>query len=224
MRLPCSLAVLLSVATTAAADDRLTVHLFQYGSANTPEKKSAFLDFKDLMADKMPRLASELLDAGDLASVSGLKLELVPSTQGDGLATTSERIPSLEDRRIYWRDTGALALLTGRVTQEPGQPFAIRSTVFWGELGSLAGRESIDLELPFTSTTYDTTNDSHSVAFLYSLAIEIGEDCSKRGDAFFLLSQAQLRADAVMADAPVLGEELRLLVDAAAADLESRCA
>jgi len=96
--------------------------------------------------------------------------------------------------------------------------------VFWGELGGLAGRESIDLELPFTSTTYDTTNDSHSVAVLYSLAIEIGEDCSSRGDAFFLLNQAQLRADAVMADAPALGEELRLLVDTAAADLESRCA
>lgn len=222
MRLPLGLAIVCLFASVASADDRLIVHLFQYGSANSPEKKSAFLDFQDLMAEKLPRLASELEDAGGVATVSGLRLLPVPSTEGDGLATTSERIPSLEDRRIYWRDTGALALLTGRVTSE--QPFAIRSTVFWGELGGLAGRESIDLELPFNSTTYDTTNDSHSVAVLYSLAIEVGDDCANRADAFFLLSQAQLRADAVMVDAPALGGELRLLVDSAAADLESRCA
>lgn len=224
MRLPGLLtltaAALLSSSTVYAAE-RSTVHLFQYGGANAPEKQVAFLDFRDLMEEKLPRLSRELLQERMLTSAG--KLSLVPVLEGERLARPSERIASHDARRAYWRETGALALLTGRVKTTADRMLAIKTTFFWGDLED-GGATAIDLELPFSSTVFDTTNDSHSVAILYALAASIGKSCARAPDAFFLFAQAQTRAVAVTADAPHLGEDLQKRVSDAAMDLERRCA
>lgn len=225
MRLSLCLILALIVAGPAAgrAQERTDVHLFQYGSANAPDAQAAFLDFLDLMGEKLPRLASELQLERDIREVGRLAVVPVLSDDGNRLARPSERVPSLDGRRRYWRETGALALLTGRVTRVDGDGLAIRSTFFWGELGGPDVGETIDLDLPFSSAAYDTTNDSHSVAVLYSLAMTFARDCDARADAFFLLSNAQLRAEAVAADAPALGGRLLAIVTGAAEELRQRC-
>lgn len=228
MRLPILIVALfalpvMAAPVMAAAEGRTSVHLFKYGSTNSSEARIAFLDFRDLMTEKLPRLASELLSSQEIPEVAELALQPVTASDGNGLAHPSERIPSLADRRTYWRRTGALALLTGRVKNAQGDSLSVHSTFFLGELGRVHETEAIDVELPFTAATYDTTNDSHSVAVLYALAMDIANDCAKQSDVFFLLSQAKLRADAVAEDDPSLGQDLVQIVHTALDDAQNTC-
>jgi hypothetical protein len=203
------------------AAERTELHLFQYGFTNTEELRTAFLDFRDLLGEKMPRLAVEL-DL-NIASSAVARLALKPiGGDGGGLESVGERLASLEARRRYWRETGALGVLTGRVRQVDGTPH-VHTAFFWGELRGPYQHEVIDLELPVTGETYDSTNDSHSVATLYALAHELGADCGTRAGAFYLLSEAQKRANAVSADDPELGGKLETLVDRAIKALRERC-
>ena len=223
MRLPVLLIALLSLPLTALAEGRSSVHLFQYGSTSAPEAQRAFEDFRELMVDKLPRLASELLSVQELAGLDELALLPVPGADGQGLARPSERIPSLAKRRDYWKATGALALLTGRVKRAGASDYVIRSSFFLGELGQAPGTEVIDVELPFTAAAYDTTQDSHSVAVLYAFAMDLARDCAKRAEVFFLLSQAALRSDAVAEDDPELGGALGEIVRAAQERVKTAC-
>ncbi len=209
--------------TSAVAEGRTNVHLFQYGSTNAPDTKIAFLDFQDLMSEKLPRLAAELLSERELSNVTNLALHPVMDADGEKLVRPVDRISSLDSKRNYWRETGALALLTGRVKQIGDAGLSIRSTFFLGELGQQQGAETIDLELPFSSATFDTTNDSHSVAILYALAIDISGNCAARADVYFLLSQAKLRADAITEEASDIGQKLAQTVQGALKDFSERC-
>ena len=168
MRLSLHLSLWLGCALAAAgpgfAQDRTGVHLFQYGSANSPETEIAFAEFMDLMVEKMPRLASELSAEREVGRLADLALVPVLTDDGGRLSRPIERIQTLNERWAYWRDTGALAILTGRVKRGTDDGLSIRSTFFWGDLGGPRARESIDLDLPFSGAVYDTTNDSHSVA------------------------------------------------------------
>ena len=74
-----------------------------------------------------------------------------------------------------------------------------------------------------TGDSFDTTEDSHSVATLYALAHYLGADCSASAAAFYLLSEAQKRANAVAADAPELLGDLETLVTRAIEALRNRC-
>ncbi|MEO1091115.1 MAG: hypothetical protein AAFX81_10805 [Pseudomonadota bacterium] len=235
MRLPALLMLLAALPASSWAQERSTVHLFQYGSTNAPASATAFLDFRDLMSEKLPRLASELLAdddrAGGLTNLDALALQPVQADGGDGLEPPSARIPNLQRRRQYWRDTGALALLTGRVKGSDPASLVIRSTFFLGELGQPTRRETLDVELPFTAAVYDTTNDSHSVVLLYALAMEaLGmtadgttADCNRQAHAYFLLSQASLRADSVATDDRDLGAALATIVQDALDAVKAAC-
>ncbi len=224
MRLPLLLSALLLLPLTAVAEGRTSVHLFQFGSTNAPEAQTAFLNFRDLMSEKLPNLASELLAMRKLTGFADLTLKPVTGPNGQGLARPSERIQSLAARRNYWYETGALALLTGRVKRTQENDLAIRSTFFLGDLGRAQGAETITVELPFTARTYDTTDDSHSVAVLYAFAMDLAADCTKRSEVFFLLTQAGLRADAVAKDDLDLGKALGQIVRTARKSVKEACA
>lgn len=227
MRLPVvTLILLVFLPFALLAQDRTSVHLFQYGSAND-EGARAFEDFRYVLGEKLPQLAGEILeDETELARLSGLdqlSLEPVANADGNGLELPSKRIPNLAERRRYWEVTGALALLTGRIKQRNAGELTIRSRFFLGALGKVLGHETMAVELPVTAESYETTNDSHSVAILTVLAMEIfhpaatnpNPDCANRSEVFYLLNQASLRADAVALENHALGESLGAMVSAA---------
>lgn len=215
-----SILILFSLISGAQGQERTKLHLFKYARTNTDTLKTAFLDFQDLLQEKMPRLASELVDRGDIQIPAVERLMLKPVVDDEGNLRRSPA--SLEARRKYWHETGALGVLTGYVKQEENAPY-IRTTFFWGGLHGPDADETIDLELPVTGDAFDTTDDSHSVATLYALAHEIGRECSQSATTFYLLSEADKRAKAVSNDAPELGSDLQEMVTQAIAALRDRC-
>ena len=213
------------LAGAATAAERAKVHLFQYGFTSSGPAKSAFEDFRYLLGEKLPRLASELQDEDGPEGIVKLAVKPVKAGDGQQLARPNDLIAGLDERRDYWRDTGALTLLTGTVRPSAdGEGLEIHSTLFLGEIGEALGRETIDIQLALTAKTFDTTNDSHSVAILYAYAGQIAPDCARQADTFALLSAAHLRAASVAEDNPALGLALTEKIDAALADVETRCA
>ncbi len=215
------IAALTACVPTGYTANRTQVHLFQYGRTHQPAFQTAFLDFQDMLRDKLPRLASEVQRTGSMAIVTELALHPILG-EGARLQTPDERAGSLAARRHYWTETGALSILTGKVLTKDSTPY-IATTYFWGELRGPYPEEMLDITLPVTEEQFNTTDDSHSVATLYALAHEIGKDCNNRANAVRLLSEAHKRAKAVAADAPELGTRLEALVEAAIKSLKERC-
>lgn len=224
MRLPCILSLLLLL--PAAPDgvwaaERTELHLFQYGRANSDRLKIAFLDFRDLLLEKMPKLAVEVQRESIIEPLDRLALKQIKLPDGS-LETADVKVGNVDKRRKYWLETGALGVLTGYVREDDGRPW-VHTSFFWGTLRGPWGTETIDLVLPVDGAAFDTTNDSHSVATLYALAQQIGEDCARDQDGFRLLSEAAKRAQAVTMDLYELGAKLQDLVHLAIEELKERC-
>lgn len=201
--------------------NRTQVHLFQYGRTHQPTLQTAFLDFQDMLRDKLPRLATEVQHTVSMDVIAELSLRRILG-EGAQLRSPDELAGSLAARRRYWAETGALSVLTGKVLTKDRKPY-IATTYFWGELRGPYPEEMLDITLPVTEEQFNTTYDSHSVATLYALAHEIGKDCDNRANAVRLLSEAHKRAQAVAADAPELGTRLEAIVEAAIVALKERC-
>jgi hypothetical protein len=218
------LLILFCALSQAQAQERTELHLFKYAGTDAENLKTAFLNFKDLMREQMPLLSSELVEelenrgGIDIPAVGRLMLKPIVDEQGNLRVSAG----SLDDRRRYWRETGALGVLTGKLQLKQDIP-TIRTFFRWGELHAPDANETITLELPVNGEAFDTTNDSHSVATLYALAHEIGRDCVQRASAFYLLSEADKRARAVAEDNVGMGTELQLMVSQAIAALRERC-
>jgi hypothetical protein len=222
MRLLIALLLLsIGILGPSMAKDRTELHLFRYGRTYSEDLRAAFLDFRDLMLEKLPRLAAELDPEVSIPAVAQLALRAIEG-EGECLESAGDRLASLEARRRYWLETGALALLTGHMQQLDGTPH-VHTVFYWGPLRGPYPKEMIDLKLPVTGDSFDTTEDSHSVATLYALAHYLGADCSASAAAFYLLSEAQKRANAVAADAPELLGDLETLVTRAIEALRNRC-
>lgn len=128
-------------------------------------------------------------------------------------------MPRLE----YWKQTGALGVLTGHVREQGNIPYAY-STFFWGELRGSYPNQMITLKLPLVGESFDNTSDSHSVAVLYALAQESkGNGCSNTAEIIKLLSEAQKRAKAIADDSPKLAAELEGMVVAAINEIQKDC-
>ena len=220
MRLPVVIlsALLICILFDASAKERTELHLFKYARINTESSATAFLDFQDLLYEKMPKLASELKGSIDISALDQLMLKLILDDDGK----LERPSGSLDGRRKHWKETGALGLLTGYVDEQNNIPF-IHTTFFLGDLHGADVQEVIDIEIPVTGEAFDTTNDSHSVATLYALAHEIGKDCKHSASAFYLLSEAGKRSLAVRNDNPELGTYLQGIVEKALVDLKDKC-
>lgn len=224
MRLPILAHLLLILLPAmAGAQDRTVVHLFHYGGTANDDAKAAFEEFRYAIAEKLPRLASELQSLErQMAVLDELLVEPVLEDDKVTLAQPTERIASRAMRKRYWFDTGALALMTGRVKRKNGG-LVIRSSFFLGDLGLRNGHETIDVELPYTAQAYETTSDGHSVAVLYALASDLAIDCANRAEAFYLLSQADLRAESIVDEDAELANFLGEIVKAALTEVSERC-
>ena len=208
-------------ATSAWAEDRTELHLFQYGRTNTDQQNTAFLDFRDLLTENLPRLSAELSQDITIPALSHLSLKPVIDENGE-LLRPETRIGSLEDKRRYWLQTGALSVLTGHIRQQEDVPY-VYTTFYWGELSGPYPDEMITLKLPIVGESFDSTYDSHSVATLYALAQEIKQDCENVAATAYLLSEAHKRAKAVTGDLSELGAELENMIVTAIDQLRSDC-
>ncbi|MEM9577608.1 MAG: hypothetical protein AAF999_11420 [Pseudomonadota bacterium] len=231
MRLPLALIFLLGSACAATAQGRSEVHMFKYGGLG-PQVPAVLDEFRYIMGEKMLLLSTEVLGGEEdpgLSAISNLKLK--PVMKNEELEDPNLRVGSLTERAKYWRDTGALAVLTGRVRATDPTALSIRSTFFLGDLGRKLGGQSVSVELPVDAAAYESTKDSHSVTILASLAVNLiypnfpsgTADCAKTAAAFALLNQAQQRAGAVMEDDQVTGATLKKIVDAATGSVEGAC-
>lgn len=218
-------AIFISVFLSAAAsqaEERTEVHLFHYGRTNTAPRQTAFYDFRDMLVEKLPKLASELLRMEvSVPAASHLCLKSVLDENGKWLPP-EEQVGSLEAKRLYWLTTGALGVLTGYVREQGEIPYAY-STFFWGQLKGPYPDEVIDLKLPLIGESFDNTYDSHSVAILYALAQESKKGCDNAAEIIKLLSEAQKRAKAVADEFPELGAQLEAIVVAAIDDIRGEC-
>lgn len=215
------LAITFSLSTLAVAQ-RTELHLFQYGRTNTPQAQAAFLDFRDLLAANLPILSQEVAQGYALPALAQLKLKSVLDANQQ-LQRPEQKVGSLEQRRNYWRDTGALGVLTGYVSREDNIP-QVHTQFYWGALGANFGHESIELTLPVVGSAFDNTNDSHAVAVLYALAHDIKDDkCQQISASIYLLSEAHKRAQAIESDLPQIGTALKNLVNDAISKLRQDC-
>lgn len=222
MRLPCLILLASLGHSPFSMAQRTELHLFQYGRTNTPQAQAAFLDFRDLLAGNLPILAQEVSQGHTLPSVDKLKLRSVTGDDNE-LQRPESQVGSLEQRRNYWRDTGALGLLTGHVSQKGNVP-QIHTRFYWGTLGVDFGNESIELTLPVVGSAFDSTNDSHAVAILYALAHDTKHaKCQQISASLHLLSEAHKRAQAVAIERPEVGLSLTSLVESAIKKIRRDC-
>lgn len=214
--------VLLLWAVPSLAEDRTEVHLFQYGRTSSDLLSIAFVDFRDMLEEKLPRLSAEMMQTeATNPALSQLRLKSVTDENGV-LLRPEARVGSLDDKRRYWRQTGALSVLTGHVKQQGGIPY-VYTTFYWGDLRGPYPEEMVQLVLPVVGESFDNTSDSHSVAVLYAMAQEIKQDCKNTAEIIFLLSEAQKRARAISGDLPELSAELENMVIAAIENIRSEC-
>lgn len=229
MRLSTIVGVFLSFtwAFSSMAEERTEVHLFQYGRTNTPVLQAAFQDFHDMLVEKLPKLAAEMLktdvglQAGSKLSLEKLSLQSVRDTEGV-LLRPEFMVASLDEKRQYWLQTGALGVLTGHIRKQEQTLYA-NTTFYWGRLKGPFPDEMITLKLPLAGDTFDNTLDSHSIAVLYALAQETRHGCANIADAVKLLSEAQKRAKAISEDFHVLGSELEAVVVNAIEAIKDEC-
>jgi hypothetical protein len=218
------IAILLILAlwvTDSLADDRTELHLFQYGRTNTDEFKMAFFDFRDVLTEKLPKLSAEVSRNFNIPAVSQLRLRQIVDENGE-LLRPEERVGSLYDKRQYWRQTGALSVLTGHLRQQEDIIY-VYTTFFWGDLKGPYNDEMITLKLPVEGEFLDSTSDSHSVAILYALAHDTKKECTNSAETIYLLNQAQQRAKAISRDLPELSAELEAIVKSAIDEIRSEC-
>jgi len=213
MRLPHILACLLLslVPVELGAQQRADLHLFQYGLTTTEQRAALFEDFRYVLEEKMPRLSDELALGDTLPVLSAIRIVPIQDENAK-LRRPSELIGNLQQRRLYWRDVGALALLTGYVNDQ-GEVPRIQTTLYWGKLKSPIEQEMIDIELPLTGNYFDTTFDSHSVAILYAIANQPEVNCNQFTAIIALLSEAQKRAKAITVQQAELGKELEMKIE-----------
>lgn len=199
----------------AEAQTRTELHLFKYLLTNTERLRVAYQDFSDLLLHKIPQLAEEI--SSNVPEARNLRLEKLEGNEGD-----PRRVNALAQRFSYWSESGALAVLTGRVGMRMDTPY-IHTEFFWGELRGSDPNDMVRLEISVTGRAFETTNDSHSAAILYALAHEVGHNCEHRAPAIFLLSEARKRALSIDGALRRLGDELVAKVDRAIEHLRSRC-
>jgi hypothetical protein len=188
----------------ARADDRAELHMFRYAGTHEQPAMGAFLDFRDIISQKLLLLAREVTE---------------PATAADRLRVTQVRDQSGEWKEFgfdlrtlegYWRDHGPLGVLLGRVRQL-NSGFAVRSSMYLGALRGDLPQAFVDIDLPIVDEEFDTTRDSHSVVTLYALAIGTLQgpspaaiDCGRREASVHLLNEAFVRAQDVIQDVPSL--------------------
>lgn len=226
MRLSAMILLWAMCLSTAVRGQRTELHLFQYGRTNTPQAQAAFLDFRDLLAANLPILSQEVSHGHDIStlpeSLSQLKLTSIMDANHQ-LQRPEGKVGSLAQRRKYWRDTGALGLLTGHVGQTDNIP-QVHTQFYWGTLGGGSGQESIELTLPVVGAAFDNTNDSHAIAVLYALAHDTPHTkCQQISGSIYLLSEAHKRALAVQSDLPEIGSRLITLVNNAINKIRHDC-
>lgn len=223
MRLPTVLligaALLPSAPGGASADARTDVHLFRYAGIR-PQTAAAFDEFQAALREQLLTLGQSLSTASPDAIHLRLERIVAGGAPGAELADPITLIPSFDAERRWWRDKGALALLTGRLSRIQDDGLAILSRVFWGDLGDSAAEMSISIELPLDGEYYDDSKDSHAAAILFAFANHLPPDCAREPERFAILSAAQQLALAVANSDPGLGGALLQRVSESLRDLE----
>jgi hypothetical protein len=204
--------ILVITSSTSTADSRANVHLFQYGLTTTKQRVALFDDFRYVLEQKMPRLSDELAMGDQWPALNTLMVVPVIDENKE-LRRPADLIGNAQLKHRYWRDTGALALLTGVVNDRGDVPY-IHTTLYWGKINSPSKQKVIDLQLPLVGKFYDTTFDSHSVAILYAIANQPDVQCTNFTSKVALLSEAQKRAKGISEQQSELGAKLeKMIVD-----------
>lgn len=212
---------LVLTAFPSTAEPRANLHLFQYGLTTTEHREALFKDFRYVLEQKMPRLSDELALNDDWPALNVLMVVPV-NDEKENLRLPASLIGNSQLKENYWRDTGALALLTGVVVDRGEVPY-IHTTLYWGKLKSPLAQKMIDLQLPLVGKFFDTTFDSHSVAILYAIANQPDVQCNQLTSKIALLSEAQKRAKSVSEQQPELGAELEAMIVASIQAHKEEC-
>jgi hypothetical protein len=210
MRLPrlrkgmLPLAILFIASIAAAADSngsacqsgpnevgpRVKIMIFQYygiANANT-ERIKWFSEFRGFLAQAIEDL-SELLSNEDNNKLSYLRsLSLQPPEN-----EIQPEPNSLENTFKVWCDSESLQLLRGNLI-EGSSGYQVNSRVFIGDLKGNLPKSNIVVEFSRDKENLRDALESHSLLFLYSLAMDAVENKKDRGAVLKLLARAHDKA------------------------------
>lgn len=224
MRLPLLLTVLLSAITSpieANPQLRTDVHLFRYASVEAHGAQGAFEEFRHTLFEQIINLGQSFVDR--IPETADLQLKMITNQDTNTLLEPSDKFSSFSQKRDYWREEGALAILTGRISSRTGQSdFDIISIIFWDKLDSSIEKMSVNIRVPLRGVYYDASKDLHAAAVLYAFAMHLPNGGRSGTKKIELLSNARQRICSLSENHSMLGTEILRLVSTAL-NTESAC-
>ncbi len=147
------------------------ISIFKYKGV-MPQHNSAviFDSFQGLLRLKLKNIRREILNEFPDQSTSNQKLVYL----NDKFIFYRNNDTFLTDTHVrQWmvQQSNVLGVLRGTLILDSNQSYAL-STEFYPVYDSSYPYETIDIKLPYESTEFGTSQDSHSVVFLYVLALD----------------------------------------------------
>jgi hypothetical protein len=165
---------------------RLQVSLFRYAGSEEGEPKTYFSRFKGILRDKLTVLVEELTNSSPgFAYLKSLTLE-PGGNEGFGDNLNSEAAV-----QRYWLGSRSLILLRGSIVPERDSSYSAQTRIFFGELRGALPNASLPVKLPIDGEQFANTNDSHSLAIYYALAMDAARLGDDPAHVITLLSRAQ---------------------------------
>lgn len=186
----CLAAAAVGSAREAEAQDplrhKVTVSLFQYAGADEGEAKNHFSRFKGILRDKMTILVEELTAGTTRFDYLNL-LSLAPPGNG----ALPDNLTNEAAARNYWTQSRSLLLLRGSIVPETGGTYFAQSRLYFGGLSGTLPAPSLSIRLPIDGEQFSNTNDAHSLALYYALAMDAARLEEPPASVLALLSKAE---------------------------------
>lgn len=165
---------------------RLKISLFRYAGAEEGEARTHFSRFKGILRDKITVLVEESVGSWPkLTYLNSLSLE------PGGDEGFEDKLSSEAAVQSYWAGSRSLILLRGSMFTDSQRNYTARTRLFFGELRGALPRPSLSLNLPINEDQFSNTNDSHSLAIYYALAMDAARLRYEPSHVINLLSRAQ---------------------------------
>ncbi len=161
------MAVALPPAATAEPQPRTKLVLYPYHGIAGVDAGALGADLEVYLTDKLRNLYGNFATHPVASYLAGLRIERLAAKPASAAEFSAE-----------WRRLDALLLMDGVIVPADGASVA-KSSIYLGDLGRNApGKptELIHVDLPLRGEEYGSIADSHSVAALYSLALDAKEN------------------------------------------------
>jgi len=160
------------LSSDAFAEHKLTIALFKYeGAVQGQEADVKFGGFRGILKNKLLNLKKEVLqkwseqqeDGGGLEYLDGIHIEF----------RDSDSFSKEEDIHKWMNnESDVLTLLRGSIISDDNVTYVVYSNFYLGNLKTYLPNDVITVSLQVKSTEFGNTRDTHTLVFLYALAMD----------------------------------------------------